>query len=108
MAATEVVFSFSFLKHGKHRELRCTPEKDNLLSKMPGITTVPSFLGPSVTPEVKVLSVPGVLWQLRGERGKRRGLALMLLESIVMPRGPFLAGLCPGVSTLISHLSVHC
>lgn len=50
MAATEVfLFFFSFLKHGKHRELRCTPEKDNLLSKMPGIITLPSFLGPQAS-----------------------------------------------------------
>lgn len=46
MAATEVFFFFNFLKHEKHRELRCTPEKDNLLSKMPGIITLFSFLGP--------------------------------------------------------------
>lgn len=48
-----------------------------------------------MAPEVKALGVLGVLWQLRGERGKRRRLALMLSESVVKPRGPFLAGPVP-------------
>lgn len=111
-----------FLKLEKQKELRCVPRKDNLLSTMhhnyPFSSGSPSLqrrtsqvclpLEPQSVSGCEGLWGAGCVVSFRGERSKQRSVPDAVRGSNGAKR-TFLSWACaPGVSILISNLSVQC